>query len=70
MWQKISIIEESFTKCKYVTKLWWVEIRAGLLNQVEKKFMNSYWFGEYGKSEGYEWCQIDPKWAWVTPLII
>ena len=23
-----------------------------------------------GTSEGSEWYQIDPKWAWVTPLII
>ena len=22
------------------------------------------------ETEGYEWYQIGPKWAWVTPLII
>ena len=33
-----------------------------------KKFKPKKWFGEYGTSEGSEWYQIGPKWAWATPL--
>ena len=36
----------------------------------QKKFLTSYWFEEYGTSEGPEWFQIDCIWVQVIPLII
>ena len=58
MTNHILIKSEKNYKIRYFSYLFrnwdFPSLRAGLLYQVEKKFMTSYWFGEYGTSEGPE----------------
>ena len=42
----------------------------GCCKKQQRKFMSSYWFAEWGTSEGPEWFQTDCIWVQVIPLII
>ena len=43
-------------------------IEPSCCKKLQKKSQPRSWLGEKGTSEGSEWYQIGPKWAWVTPL--
>ena len=58
---------------KFTTLISLVNLEVGKnVEGVQKVQKHQTWWGNnlYGMSEGSEWHQINPKWAWMTLLII